>query len=96
MLVPRRTTSVTPGSNTLQAAVDAASDGDVLVLANGTYTGTGLDSVVSIRRKDVVIRALHPGQAVLDGEKIHSVVYISSGMVVLWGLRITRVRYCLA
>ena len=93
VLVPWRSSTVWPGSNTLQAAVDHASDGDELVLANGTYTGPG-NQVVSIG-KDVVIRALHPGQVVLDGEKTRSVVYIYNGTVVLWGLQITRVRCCL-
>ena len=90
MLMPRNSTRVAPGSNTLQAAVDRASDGDVLELANGTYTGTS-DQVVSIT-KDVVIRALHPGQVVLDGEETHGALHISSGTVALWGLKITRVR----
>ena len=93
--VTRRLTqiSVQPGFGTLQAAIDAANDGDELVLANGTYTGstyTG-NQVLEIR-KSITIRAQHPRGAVLDGQNARRVVSITSGTVVLEGLDITRGR----
>ena len=50
----------------LQAVLNAASPGDEIRLANGTYTGSG-DSVLDVK-KNVTIRALSPGHAVLDGQ----------------------------
>lgn len=82
-------TSVAAGAGTLQAALNAASDGDELVLADGKYTGSG-GQVLSIG-KSITIRALNAGQAILDGENARTVVYISSGTVVLSGLHITKV-----
>ena len=58
----------------LQVALNAASAGDEIHLANGTYTGSG-DSVLEIT-KDITIRALSPGQAVLDGEGLRRGVRI--------------------
>ena len=79
---------VQPGAGTLQAALNAASDGDELVLANGTYTGSGAE-VLEVG-KSVTIRALHARGAILDGENARRVVSITSGTVVLEGLDITR------
>ena len=80
---------VQPGAGTLQAALNAASDGDELVLANGTYTGSGAN-VLEVG-KSVTIRALHARGAILDGENARRVVSsITSGTVVLEGLDITR------
>ena len=81
-------TLVEPGAGTLQAAVDAASAGDELVLKDGTYTGSG-DNVLHIA-KDITIRAQNAGMAVLDGEDARRVVYITGGTVVLEGLAITK------
>ncbi|MDC0526108.1 hypothetical protein OAO87_03820, partial [bacterium] len=79
--------NVQPGAGTLQAAFNLASPGDELVLADGTYTGNGINALnIS---KDITIRALNAGQAVLDGENARRVVYITSGTVVLDGLNIT-------
>ena len=80
--------NVSPGVGTLQDALNDASVGDELVLANGTYTGSG-DHVLEID-KDVTIRALNPGQAVLDGGNARGVIYITSGTVALNGLNITK------
>ena len=82
------TTSVSPGTGTLQAAIDAASAGDVLELEDGNYTGTG-GNVLTIS-KDTTIRARNARQAVLDGEVQRRVIYISGAAVVLEGLSITR------
>ena len=80
------TTTVSPGAGTLQTAIDAATAGDVLELADGTYTGSG-DEVLLIS-KDITIRAKNVGQAVLDGENARRVIKITSGTVVLEGLKI--------
>jgi hypothetical protein len=82
------TTTVSPGAGTLQAAHDAATAGDVLELADGTYTGNGAD--VLLISKDITIRAKNAGQAVLDGENARRVIEITSGIVVLEGLKITK------
>ena len=90
MHVARRlaTINVSPGAGTLQTALDAASAGDTLVLADGTYTGSGSD-VLTIA-KGITIRAQNAGQAILDGETARRVIKITSGTVVLEGLKITR------
>ena len=72
----------------LQTAVDDANGGDVIVLADGNYTGNG-GNVVNIN-KDITIRAANAGQAVLDGEDSRRVVSITGGTVVLEGLDITK------
>jgi hypothetical protein len=63
---------VQPGVGTLYRALNNARAGDTLVLADGTYTGSG-GSVVWIT-KSITIRALNVGQAVLDGENARRVV----------------------
>lgn len=65
------TVYVSPGAGTLQTAADASAPGDVLVLADGTYTGGGAASIwgyVVTINKPVTIRAANVGQAVIDGE----------------------------
>ena len=83
--------NVLPGHSTLQAAVDAASDGDVLLLADGTYTGsvsgatcaTPLDeSGCAVRiEKSITIRALNEGQAIIDGSGVKD----GYTVVIEWG-----------
>ena len=84
--------NVQPGDH-LQTVVDNASPGDVIVLGDGTYTGSGTsangNNMLYIN-KDITIRALNPGQAVLDGETARRVLYVQSGAVALEGLNITR------
>jgi hypothetical protein len=80
--------NVQPGSGTLQAALDGASDGDELVLANGTYTASGSNSLLTVN-KSVTIRALHARGAVLEEQNARRRVSITSGTVVLEGLDIT-------
>ena len=82
------TTTVSPGAGTLQAAVYASTAGDVLELADGTYTGNGTN--VLLISKDITIRAKNAGQAVLDGENARRVIKITGGIVVLEGLKITK------
>ena len=64
-------TIVSPGSGTLQTALNAASAGDELVLEDGDYTGSG-DNVLDIGSTtcsgsscDVTIRAQNPGMVVI-------------------------------
>ena len=63
--------AVQPGVGTLQAALNAASAGDELVLADGTYTGSGTTqsgaNMLHIN-KAITVRALNFGQAVLNGQ----------------------------
>ena len=82
---------VLPGRGTLQAALDEAAPGDELVLAEGSYTGSGAsNNAVLAIHKGITIRALNPGQVVLDGENIRRVILVASEMVVLKGLKITK------
>jgi hypothetical protein len=64
-----------------------ANSGDQLILADGTYTGSGY-AVLEIRTS-ITIRALNMGRAVLDGQDSRRVVLISTGIVGLQGLDIT-------
>jgi len=60
---------VQPGRNTLQSAHDQASEGTILLLAEGTYYGSGWGSVISIT-KSITLRAAHlGGLVVLHGER---------------------------
>ena len=79
-----------PGDN-LQAALDSANAGDVLVLNDGTYRGSGSawDVVLSIG-KDITIRALNLGQAVLDGQNVQPVISCMSATATFDGVVITR------
>ena len=89
--VTRRTSvvSVVPAPDALQIAHDAASPGDVLVLNDGVFTSSSGASVLSIT-KSITIRALNPGQAVVDGEDARRGIHITSGVVVLHGLNVTK------
>ena len=80
--------NVQPGAGTLQTALNGASAGDELVLADGSYTGSGTN-VLEVD-KSITIRALNAGQAVLDGENARRVVSITTGPVAVQGLNITR------
>jgi nitrous oxidase accessory protein NosD len=80
---------VHPGVDTLQTALNLANSGDQLVLADGTYTGSGGD--VLKMDKSITIRAQNAGQAVLDGESARRVVDITMGTINIQGLNITAV-----
>ena len=75
--LPENSHLVFPGVNTLQQALDAANDGDELLLFSGRYTGRWSygDEVLTIR-KNITIRALRPGGVILDGEGVRRVVAI--------------------
>ena len=90
---------MSPGLGTLQAALNAASAGDELVLEDGNYTqgwlerGNVLDiysTTCSGSPCDVTIRAQNPGMAVVDGENVRRGIRIWSATIVLEGLKITQ------
>ncbi len=63
----------------IQAAVDAASDGDEIIVMPGTYTSTA-DEVVDTDGKAITIKASGtPGETIIDGEGARGVVYCHSG-----------------
>merc|ERR1719424_1018448 len=67
------TTYVSPGTDTLQAAIDSAASGDTLILRDGTYTSTappsGPFAVAKVpNNKDLTIQAENAGSAIIDGE----------------------------
>lgn len=83
------TTSLAPGENIVNDAGNAATSGDVLELADGTYTrsissgvnqpvlefpGTALTSAGATAAKELTIRAVNPGKAVLDGRQASQVI----------------------
>ena len=85
--------SVSPGDGTLQAAVNAANPGDVLVLADGTYTVSSGWEVLKIdgtTPTGLTIRAANPGQAVLDAQGVPSRrgVTIAGGVVTIEDIEI--------
>ena len=91
---------LSPGAD-LQAAVNNASPGDELVLADGTYSaGSGTsaydDHNMLYIDKDITIRAQNAGKSILDGENSRGVIFIRHGVVTLKGLGITKgyVRAC--
>ena len=81
---PSQVSLVHPGDN-LNAVLEDASPGDVLLLANGQYQ----PGVTVFIDKNITIAAQNVGQAVLDGQKDHRVIEIFSGTVSLKGLNIT-------
>ncbi len=64
---------------TIQAAVDVASNGDEILVAPGTYTGTG-DEVVDTLGKAITIKASGtPEETIIDGEGARRVVQCAGG-----------------
>ena len=86
-------TWVYPGVDTLQAAVNAATPGDVLVLADGTYTASGGSQVFinGTTPTGLTIRAANPGQAVLDAQGVSGRrgVTIDYGSITIEDIEIT-------
>lgn len=62
LAVNAATTNVDPGTGTLSAAIAAASNGDILVLANGTYTETAhvqINKQLTIRAAEEATPVIH-------------------------------------
>ena len=75
----KETINVPADYTTIQAAVNAAQDGDTVLVAPGTYTGTG-DWVINPLGKAITIRASGtPEETILDGGGARRVVQCSSG-----------------
>jgi parallel beta-helix repeat protein/predicted outer membrane repeat protein len=65
---------------TIQAALDAASNGDEILVAPGTYTGTGYFPVINLLGKPITIRATGTAEeTILDGEGERRGVVCDSG-----------------
>jgi parallel beta-helix repeat protein/predicted outer membrane repeat protein len=68
----------------IQAAVDAASDGDEIVVMPGTYTNTA-DEVVNMRGKPVTLRSSDPSDpnvvaaTIIDGEGVRRGILCKNG-----------------
>ncbi len=72
------TINVPADYTTIQAAVDAASGGDVILVAPGTYTGTGYE-VVNTLGKAITLRSTYGAMVtIIDGEGARRVVECSN------------------
>ena len=94
-VVSGSTVTVAPGDDTLLAAVNAAADGDILVLQDGTYktSRNGLFDIQIKTSKSLTIRAQNSRQATVDsGGLIPVFAFENNGgsqVVTLEGLIIT-------
>ena len=73
---------VPPGKGTLQSAIDAASDGDSLVLGAGTYSGS-----IDVHRS-LVVSGTGDGSSIVDGEGSSHVILVSAPDVTISGLNV--------
>ena len=63
----------------IQAAVDAASDGDEIIVAPGTYTSTA-NEVVDMRGKEIWLHSSAGAEVtIIDGEETRRGIYCSNG-----------------
>lgn len=75
-----REIQVAPGNGVLQSAIDAADDGDTLLLTAGIYTGS-----IKIYRR---LSLQGNGASIIDGEGVSHVITVSAADVLLKGLTI--------
>lgn len=74
--------NVLPGYGTLQAAVDAASRGDTLILEGGTYSGaTTVSKALHIRALNSSIEAIITDKITIDGNVLDTIVTIQ-GLII--------------
>ncbi len=89
------TINVPADYTTIQAAVDAASNGDEIIVAPGTYTGTGAQAipVVNMLGKTITLRASGTAkETIINGELARQTILCTSGetpATVIEGLTIT-------
>jgi len=75
---------------TIQEAVDESSDGDEIVVAPGTYTGSSPYEVVNMDGKAVTLRSSNgPEVTIIDGEYARRGIYSNSNGTVIQGFTIT-------
>jgi len=88
-------TIVIPGEDTLQNAIDGASDGDILVLKTGDYTATPLTAVAVINGfKKLTIIGAGQDRSHINGEEARDgVEIINSDSICLKNLAVIRGKY---
>ena len=75
---------------TIQDAIDASSDGDTIVVAPGTYTGTLPYEVINMDGKAVTLRSSNgPEVTIIDGEHARRGIYCNADGTVIQGFTIT-------
>lgn len=72
---------------TIQAAVDAAADGDTIQVAAGTYTGSGV-TVVDNFGVDLTINGAGEGLTIIDGENTRGGIRFSGHSATITGLTV--------
>ena len=85
-----------PGDQpTIQAGIDAAFDGDIVLVANGTYTGTGNKNIDFTGKAIVVMSEDGPENCIIDCENNGRAFYFHNNedtASVLYGIQITNGR----
>ena len=78
--------------DTIQAAVDAASDGDEILVMPGTYTGSG-DAVVTMNGRSLLLHSSDGAEVtIIDGEGQRRGMYCDNALVIqvsgAWAVRL--------